>query len=295
MAKSRSRLALVLALIVLIVLIAEGLLIAAVTISPTANRSLSDRLARFQEDWEGTDERPGIPDRFKSSAERFYDEHVETLWAPPEIGGAETTFAACGTCHEDYETEKRFSAVYMDHPLHAQEGLSCGECHTQNTHPNPSRPTEDVCAECHDVQERKKCDTCHPPGGLAHFYLLGAPREGVPECTVCHPSESFEREGPPVPMDTGAFNGDDRRPCEQCHVAQSTCESCHGTPKVGPHPANWVAQHAEAALSNDTCTVGCHTGNWCYARCHYTVPKIPLNGYSPTVPITDESGESVPG
>jgi hypothetical protein len=116
----------------------------------------------------------------------------------------------------------------MNHPLHAEIGMACRTCHPLSPHPNPPRPQERVCAECHSVDEKDECVFCHPPASLPHFYYLGAPKQAAVRCDVCHPKGRFTVENP-TPKVTGDFHGEQPAACLSCHEG-TTCRSCHGSP-----------------------------------------------------------------
>jgi hypothetical protein len=120
------------------------------------------------------------------------------------------------------------------------------------------------------VEDQQQCQTCHPPASLPHFYLLGAPRQGVVQCEVCHPSGSFQ-ERATQPLVSGDFTGSDDATCRACH-ARTTCESCHQP----PHPAGWLDDHGLAAGEGDTTCYQCHTTTWCADRCHAVTQTNPL-------------------
>ncbi len=250
---------------VMVVLLAEAGLVAAVFISPTISTRLERVVTSAERAWNGTDGSPGIQARVTGALDRAYDRWIAPMWSQqqsPEGGG---DFARCVSCHTSYAARRRFSSVYFNHPLHAQLRVECVTCHTETAHPNPPSPEERVCAKCHrEVEQRGKCGLCHPPASLPHFYLLGAPREGPVECDVCHPKKSFTTHATQPLVDVGAFNGADRTLCASCH-AVSTCERCHGA----PHPSNWMRTHGETVgWGGQAACFSCHTDTWCADRCH---------------------------
>lgn len=280
---------LIMAVVIVLLLIAEGILVTVVSVSPGASEALSERVEGLKRAWEGEDGEPGIPDRFKASMRDFYDNQIRPLWAMPEPDSVEPTFAKCRACHEDFESKVRFTHVYMDHPVHEQAGVSCAVCHTQVAHPNPLRPSEATCQSCHEeeVTQKGKCDMCHPPGSLPHFFLLGAPRDRSIECTTCHTEATFtDRKGERLVRP--ALYGQDPAKCLSCHQ-DSWCTNCHtkkrdedGVP-VSPHPDSWSRSHGPIGdLSTVECA-RCHftVTTWCFYRCHgqtqwTSYPKQPM-------------------
>jgi hypothetical protein len=260
--RNRSRRLLVLVTAIVVLLLAEGALVAYVLVSPSANDQLEGVAAVVQRTWEGTQGHPGVPTRIATTVHRGYQEWITPLWQAPQTPTGNPEFTACVTCHPDYAAKQRFN-VYMDHPLHAQLGMECVTCHPQNIHPNPPRPLEKTCAECHDVNQRESCGLCHPPASLPHFYLLGAPKQSVVQCDVCHPRNTFGNSHPDSKVH-GTFTGVNKTQCLSCHQG-TTCQSCHGQ----PHPSDWVQIHGRSTgLSGATTCTQCHTIEWCSDQCH---------------------------
>lgn len=268
--KKRSRSLVVVISIIFVLLLAEGVLVAFVFVSPSGSKTLSGVVASAYRAWNGTEDEPGIRTDISDAFHRTYEGWITPLWDKPQTPKGSPEFTACVECHKDYAAERKLS-VYMNHPLHAQLGVECATCHTENVHPNPPHPQEKVCAECHtEVELKDQCGFCHPPASLPHFYLMGAPRQSVVECDVCHPKNSFGG-GVPTAKIHGDFDGADRGTCLSCHP-DTTCQRCHGQ----SHPSNWLAVHGTSAVSlAQTCT-NCHTPTWCAGRCHSTTPTNPF-------------------
>jgi hypothetical protein len=122
------------------------------------------------------------------------------------------------------------------------------------------------------VDEQGSCGLCHPPASLPHFYLLGAPRDGLPDCVMCHPRGSFDTTADERLVDVGAFDGSHRKQCASCH-ADSACESCHAV----AHPSDWLTTHGDDVAYGGPSDCGsCHTGTWCADRCHAVTSTNPL-------------------
>ena len=292
-ARSRHTGLVILILFILVILGIEAALVITAFVSPTASETLSEKVAGIREDWEGTEDEPGIPDRIGDSLGRFYRDQIVTLWSMPDPKPTSPTFAECGQCHAGFEDRARFEHVYIDHRLHAQEGMECAGCHTSVEHPRPDRPAEATCAVCHDqVNEKNGCDFCHPAGTLPHFFLLGAPRDSYTECATCHPSSTLPRLGKRL-VHVGEFSGDPDDKCLQCHgkskdvetiegatLEPRGCGSCHGE----RHPKDWMRTHPDAALSGIVCTQ-CHASTWCAMACHATTPMF----RPPLIPLPSPS------
>ena len=262
--RRRSRGLVVLVVGIVVVLIAEAALLAAVFISPTAGAKLEQVAVSADRAWSGTDEEPGIRTRSARAARAAYEDWIVPLWTRQEPPPPEPDFTSCVDCHPDYATQQRFD-VYMNHPIHAEIGVECETCHPANPHPNPPRPQEAMCAECHpEVQDRESCGFCHPPGSLPHFYLLGAPRSSAVRCDVCHPKGAFDLDAAESQVNMSAQTGANQAACLSCHE-ETTCESCH----VPGHPAGWIDDHGlgRGQGEHSNCYT-CHTGTWCSDRCH---------------------------
>jgi len=258
--------------VVTALLLFEVALVTAVFVSPNTAEDLRGFGTSLSRGWNGAEGQPGFRTRVAQGVSSGYDDWIAPLYSDAKPPASADAFADCTTCHKRYAKTLRYPSVYMNHPLHAELGVACDTCHTNNTHPNPERPREDVCATCHtDVEKQGSCTTCHPPGALPHFYLLGAPRDAAVECAVCHPVNSFGTHTTTAKV-SGTFTGSDPSSCLQCHQ-EVNCTLCHAQ----PHPANWISQHGfEAGQSGLTDCYTCHTGAWCGTRCHNVTTVAPF-------------------
>jgi len=314
--KHSTALAVVVALAVSVLLVEAGLVITTI-VSPTATKALSAKVGELQNAWNGSDGNPGLPSRVLSGLDRFYQEEVVSLLVRPEPDQVAPTFTTCSGCHPGYETKTRFTHVYLSHQTHGQAGIACAKCHTMVAHPNPDRPAESVCQECHDqVTGKGKCDFCHPPGTLPHFYLMGAPRDRYIECATCHPQTTIPTAETSL-VNVGDFSGNPDTLCRECHtvkgVSGSTaaspspgataspspspsdttgakpiwCQRCHVPPTT--HPDDWYTAHREQAISQPNWCIGCHDPTWCAMKCH----AVTSLGSPPLLPLP--SPVSLPG
>jgi len=312
---------------VAVVLVLETALVVMAFVSPTAAEDLTAQVAGIRKVVLGDKGKPGLPARAMDGLNNFYQDQVVTLWSAPKPEGVATTFAKCGSCHPDYETTSRFEHVYMNHSVHAQTGLTCAKCHTMVQHPNPDRPAESTCAKCHDeVNQKGKCDFCHPPGTLPHFYLMGAPRNEFIDCATCHPDSTIPQLGKTL-VQVGDFSGNPDSICLECHsvvapVASPSpfasptpftvparipapwpteipawCQHCHGTTQPIPHEADWIVRHREVAMIDPTDCTNCHSQEWCAMKCHAVTsfgapPLLPLPSPSPIAPVAPSPSPS---
>ena len=270
--RRRSRGLVIFITVIFALLLVEGVLVAFVFVSPSAKKDLGGVGETIQRVWSGTDDSPGLKTRSARAARDLYDDWVVPLWSDPKTPPLDPEFTACVECHEDYATQRKFS-VYMDHPVHAELGVACETCHPQNPHPSPPHPQEAVCADCHDqVNNKDECGYCHPPASLPHFYALGAPRDSVVDCTVCHPKNTFGGATPTPKVSATDLTGGDRQTCLSCHQ-DTSCQRCHAQ----PHPITWINDHGPTVIAtSSTSCYACHAGYWCSDRCHAAVPPKPL-------------------
>jgi hypothetical protein len=267
-----SRGLIVMIVVVFGLLLAEALLVAFVFVSPSASERLGGVAASIQRTWDGTETDPGVRTDVATAFHRGYQYWIVPLWSSPEAPPGEPGFAECVECHPDYAAKRKFT-VFLNHPLHAQSGVACATCHRQNVHPNPPRPQELTCAECHrEVNQENGCGFCHPPASLPHFYLLGAPREGVVDCDTCHQRGRFDTDPTEPLVHADRLDGTDRSTCLTCHEEPS-CRGCHGA----PHPSSWPSEHGAQLFVGGVATCySCHTQTWCADRCHAVTSTVPF-------------------
>lgn len=259
-------LAIVISLVLLLVL-AEGVLVATVLIWPGAATRLEGVAGSVDRAWSGTEDEPGIAARAGDALGGFYRGWIRPLWASQERPGQPAEFAGCASCHEDYAEKRRFSSVYMNHPLHAEIGVACADCHRVTAHPNPGSPEEAVCAGCHqEVDERQGCGLCHAPASLPHFAMLGAPKQGPVDCRTCHPRTPLPSGRAERLVEVGTFDGSQPKACASCHP-RTACEQCHAQ----EHPSGWIGSHGnDVGYTGPGACYTCHTSAWCADRCHAT-------------------------
>ena len=246
-----------------LLLAAEVALVVAVSTSSGADSKVRDSVIATRKFFLGDVHSRGAFERVGSNVKDVASELVGVLsGADDGRRKGDNKFAQCISCHRDYASKQRFSTTYLDHSRHSEIGLTCAECHTDTAHPKPEVPREKACAECHkEVNQRNKCDTCHPPGALPHFYRAGFPREGAVRCDSCHKRDAFTVDGGGVALPV--LDRSDTATCMNCHEQQK-CDSCHGT-----HPADWIRRHGESVLGDGgTSCTECHELTTCTSACH---------------------------
>ncbi len=272
--RKRSRRLVLLAAAIMGLLLLEAALISMIFLFPGTESRLRGVAASLERAWSGSEDSPGIPGRVGDALHDTYEGWITPLWREPEPSEGDPTFRRCISCHPDYGSKRSFDSVYMNHPLHAELGVPCADCHRETAHPNPMPVPEEACADCHpDVEEEKGCPLCHAPGSLPHFYLLGAPREGPVECDICHGRDAFPDSEATEPLvHAGPFDGSEQKRCASCHE-RSSCQSCHAQ----RHPANWIGIHGDdVGFGGPVDCYRCHTMTWCADRCHAVTPGRPF-------------------
>lgn len=246
-----------------LLLIAEAALLVTVFVSPSSGTAVRRGATRAARAWNGTKQQPGIEGRIVNAAKGVNRSLLHPLWNSSRPARQDSPFAGCASCHRDYAAQRRYGSVFMDHPVHAQKGVTCATCHTDVSHPNPPVPEEATCARCHqEVEAKGACTLCHPPGSLPHFYVLGYPR-GPVECSTCHPNYRFPTGAGRRLATARQMNGTDRAVCMSCHQP-AKCASCHGQ----KHPQNWGRIHGPTVVDGDNSCYRCHAFDWCTEACH---------------------------
>ena len=258
-------------LIVVLVLV-EGALVAAVLVDPDVARDVGNFGADMLEAWVGDEEETGIAGLYARAADDAFATWVLPLWSSPSPPSPDAEFSDCLGCHAEYADRPRSATLYIDHPTHATLGIGCRGCHTDTVHPNPLPPSEETCATCHaEVDSPDDCQMCHAPGTLAHYEMMGVPRDGFVDCATCHLPGSFSSSGDGHLTSHGAFNGTNPNDCMSCHTPD-WCSRCHGS----AHSSDWMDIHGQSvAYEGQSQCIACHSSTSC-AACHSREPKKPL-------------------
>ncbi len=166
---------------------------------------------------------------------------------------------------------------------HAAHQEALGDCHTCHTTLNTDqglfkiRPTKKTCAECHDVDSKQQCGTCHTnsahPSGWKREkrqsnFLHSTHAEQLNNCRNCHTGD----------LDARPVKKGDHTSCGKCHakdIRDLLCARCHREfAAVGlmalnefKHEDNFLKDHKTyAKRSLRTCTQ-CHREGYCQ-DCH---------------------------
>jgi hypothetical protein len=197
------------------------------------------------------------------------------------IGGC-IVFEKLGFVH----TEPSFS-----HARHAEEGLSCDDCHAPAADDGPpGMPAAAQCELCHHDLDADK----PPERQAAAFFVDGEPRDsGTPrlssevvfshgyhtemglECDACHVGIEASTAVEPALM----LRMED---CQRCHAAAGVgpaCATCHREIRTDARPPNhtgaWLRVHGTVVRGGSEGTANncalCHTEASCN-ECHQAVP-----------------------
>lgn len=258
--------------LVVILVLAEAALVAAVLVDPDVARTVSNTGADIVEAWTGDEEADGIFASYGGAASDAFSTWVRPLWKGPTPGVPDPEFSDCLGCHADYAERPRSRSIYIDHPLHATLGIGCRGCHTDIVHPNPLPPTEKTCATCHaEVDSPSECQLCHVPGTLAHYEQMGMPRDGFVDCATCHLPGRFSTSTSGHLAEHGSFDGTSPDECSSCHTTE-WCGRCHGS----QHGEDWLGVHGQSvSYEGQSQCIRCHSSVSC-AACHSGESKKPL-------------------
>lgn len=184
------------------------------------------------------------------------------------------------------------------HDRHAQEGMECGDCHTDwESSDVPGMPPRSACNLCHegidaDKPPEKRIDVLfdgdtlrrHRVNALADEVIFSHQRHANAglECTTCHvgiDQASRVEQSPALDMDD----------CTACHAQKqqpNDCATCHQQIRadVAPrtHAQHWLRLHGKTARAHsdarvDDCSM-CHTETTC-VTCHRDTPPENHDNY----------------
>lgn len=133
------------------------------------------------------------------------------------------------------------------------------------------------CSECHDVEAKDQCTTCHtdpesattwPKTQRKTNFLHSTHKKALGDCKKCHGADPDLKPG---------FAGDHNL-CGTCHksdIDNMLCAKCHrgmasaGLSKLSgySHKDNFLKEHGEYARQNTRVCAQCHTQTFCI-ECH---------------------------
>ena len=190
----------------------------------------------------------------------------------------------------------------FSHKKHVKdEGMDCTDCHTtiaMSTKANERNfPTMDICANCHDVEDKNNCTLCHvdmnnlgPLPNPVRTYFFSH-KEHITDnkiaCEKCHAGIENSETGDEKYIPT-------QKICNSCHnglTATMDCFACHPEDmKFRPdsHIPTWSREHMVLVRSGNADCAHCHTNNYCQ-ECHeptdlLSTKILPNNFYPPFSP-----------
>jgi hypothetical protein len=136
------------------------------------------------------------------------------------------------------------AALRFNHRFHLEEvGAGCADCHQavkSKKVEDKLYPAMDICASCHDVEDKAECSTCHadpsnvqPLSGSHPDYQVFEHRRHLEEglnCRDCHAeieqSEQWTPDTPYLPPMSACLD------CHRSRGQTTDCAACH----YGKHP-----------------------------------------------------------
>jgi hypothetical protein len=219
---------------------------------------------------------------------------------------APVTMSQCVYCHPDID-DFAVEGLKFSHEPHLERAYRCQSCHAVFPHgPDGTvRPPMRDCVRCHGLEHAaqgtvasSECTLCHTddfelmPADHTVDFLVGDHKKpalaDAAYCSQCHTAEVCVKcHTGGVKMANGKTSekvipADHRKPqwrsehgglylaqkglCAVCH-APASCQTCHVT--TMPHPATWLADHANlnGQLAGD-CKV-CHSEREFCQDCHH--------------------------
>ena len=198
--------------------------------------------------------------------------------------------------------------INFSHEFHADEA-DCTDCHSaveeSTSLTDRLLPSHEDCANCHDVDDKDECETCHidniyQPLIQIKSKLIFNHKDHLSrdlKCEDCHKdfkkidySSEAEQLVPPMEF------------CVSCHnpenIAPNYCENCHkSTANLIPQNhtnVNFIKDHKYLANSFDSNCMMCHDNSTC-EECHVATNTItekntPDDFYQPYMPSQSIDG-----
>ncbi|HED09999.1 MAG TPA: hypothetical protein ENJ10_04880 [Caldithrix abyssi] len=178
-------------------------------------------------------------------------------------------------------------SIIFSHNYHiSEEEMDCGDCHdaveTSRSGHDDLLPQKAVCADCHEVEDKTECTTCHThPDVAVNFKRISTYSEKFThekhilvgmECQSCH--EDVIASGEVLPPDFP-----DMITCMDCHERERVddrCRTCHTrSESLVPrdhlidfkHSHGVLAQVSAGSGAHEKTCNTCHTVDYCQS-CH---------------------------
>jgi hypothetical protein len=221
-----------------------------------------------------------------------------------------SALAACATSgkgdkERSPERRAREPDVIFSHVKHKGEA-DCDTCHkgVKGTTALKKRhsPAKAVCAECHEVKDKKECKKCHrDPARAAKLPRLPSTpgvifshakhQKQAKECVVCHAGVAVAESLADLPRPKM------KQDCLGCHnhlkeYRKLKCRACHQSLSYFPirfvsafnHEGNFLKEHGRWGRANADLCASCHDQTYC-ADCHST-----RSGVKPSLKWAEQSG-----
>jgi nitrate/TMAO reductase-like tetraheme cytochrome c subunit len=174
--------------------------------------------------------------------------------AVPEGAQHEPTMSQCLLCHNNKYVSSEGEVATAD----------CELCHTKRFYAAaPVSHEETVWEEQHgSIGILSTCSACHHDAQTADLDL---PDTGAPSCRECHDGLLMPHPKTWLRVHGARSEQLGEKTCATCHDAEEYCGTCHQL--AMPHPAGFVASHAEEAERIGTGCLNCHRADNCQA-CH---------------------------
>ena len=203
------------------------------------------------------------------------------------------------------------SIIKFSHKKHIEAEVECVDCHSKaqesETISSDLMPTMDKCADCHDTEDEKNCNTCHykdvyepliskeSPVLFNHKFHIS---EEKLECNDCHSGIATVDYGFQSPS-----TFPEMKTCSKCHSSEKTatlaCNACHtSTFDLLPQThkvADFKTDHKFLAESSDADCATCHSNQDFCVDCHASTTNIDENNsaknfYTPYSPHNSLTG-----
>jgi hypothetical protein len=197
------------------------------------------------------------------------------LWVIP----VSAWLSGCAGVHGPKDT------IVFSHHIHTEQGLGCADCHgdlpTLEAQGAALVPGKPKCAECHDVESKDSCATCHRnpnapstwslPRGSASF-SHASHEDKATDCASCHlGADHWPDRSLKAPTKPG--HGE----CQSCHkndIEHGKCSLCHDRLEMGAlskakhwHEDGFANRHGYKAQGQESQCASCHDQSYC-AQCH---------------------------
>ncbi|MBI2843061.1 MAG: hypothetical protein HYX78_06640 [Armatimonadetes bacterium] len=192
--------------------------------------------------------------------------HPAGTVAPPITRTLETN--TCRDCHGDFlNMPLSFAGREYHHAKHIQNGILCGNCHSNATKHGQMLITSADCDRCHTL---KKPATHTTSWRKAHGKVAKA---NDTTCETCHQDRFCDAcHGIQMPhkvnwrKEHAAAGVSSANVCDQCHTRDS-CRACHMNMDRSPHDSGWRSSHGITAKASQKPCANCHQNKFC-ADCH---------------------------